>query len=240
MLVPSSATPQHRNHRYGGSGNLALLLHTPLDPLSFLTKSLVFLFFSFFLFFWCYREERVDSEKEQCGQIHQLQPHQRGGAEPASCRAPAWKAAGRCLYLGGISALTDDGRAPQPPYLPKSSALSASPLRLRTNYLVTVTTVGSHEPLRDAAFTHPSTKHTQRCMCILHGILRGRHQANALGLGAWRKLQIAVESWSRRKPARLGIISFTQLPGKAIRREQVGCRKSKLANPCSARGRSWC
>jgi len=48
-LVPSSATLQRRNHEHGDSGNLALLLHTLLDPVSFLTKSLIFFFFGFFL-----------------------------------------------------------------------------------------------------------------------------------------------------------------------------------------------
>lgn len=57
-LVPSSATLPRRNQRDGRGGNSALLLHTPLDPLSFLTfllllsiflSSLTFLFI--FLFF---------------------------------------------------------------------------------------------------------------------------------------------------------------------------------------------
>lgn len=43
------------------------------------------LFLSFFFSCWCYREEPVHSEKEQCRQIHQLHPRQLGGAEPASC-----------------------------------------------------------------------------------------------------------------------------------------------------------
>lgn len=91
-LVPSSATLPLRNRGDGHSGNSALLLHTPLDPLSFLNFLLLFIlpFLSFLtfpllfilpLFLWWYREEGFDSEKEQCRQIHQLQ---RGAAEPAS------------------------------------------------------------------------------------------------------------------------------------------------------------
>lgn len=46
-LVPSSATLPLRNRRDGHSGNSVLLLHTPLEPLSFLN----FLLLLFFLFF---------------------------------------------------------------------------------------------------------------------------------------------------------------------------------------------
>lgn len=135
--------------------------------------------------------------------------------------SPGVESMSRMSLPSGDLCIEGQQENPSPPCLPKSSALSASPLRLHTNSLVTVTTAGSHEHLQDAALAHPSTKQSPWCVCILRGILWCHHQANALGLGAWRKLQTTAESWSRKKLVRFGNISFTQLLRKTIRRD--GC-----------------
>lgn len=95
------------------------------------------------------------------------------------------------------------------------SPAPASPLQLRTNSLVTMTTVGSHEAL---PMQHsPTPAQSTACGAFASYLgLQGCHQASPFGLGAWRKLQNAVESWSGKKPARMGITSFTLLLGKEM------------------------
>lgn len=122
----------------GDSGNLAFFLHPSLDPISFLTKSLLFLFpfFFFFFFFGHHKEKRDDSEQRR--QLHQLQPHQQGGTELVSCLSTSGDF--------GIQGWWGSPLLPLPPQILLAPGIPPPPPK----FLVTLVTAGSHQHLRDA------------------------------------------------------------------------------------------